>query len=193
MRHDLWNLTAAGPAAASELGCPVREMSGTAQDAAKAGAAHALAVTDTIDAFRQSPPLATKPVARRTTKPPEQRMLPVRPQGLGHLRGWETEMALPVAGTCTAPAKGSLRSDAVLVAPEDGMPVLFVEVDNHTEPAEVVARSWSATGRSSAARSTAAATSRCGRRCGRTPAAAATRRWLSCSRRTSARRRGCAA
>jgi hypothetical protein len=66
-------------------------------------------------------------------------VLPVRPQGLGHLRGWETEVALPVAGTFTTPAKGSLRSDAVL-APEDEMPVLFVEVDNHTEPAEVVAQ-----------------------------------------------------
>jgi hypothetical protein len=47
---------------------------------------------------------------------------------------------MALAGTFTAPAKGSLRSDAVLVAPEDGMPVLFVEVDNHTEPAEVVAQ-----------------------------------------------------
>jgi hypothetical protein len=141
VRHDLWNLTTAGlAAAASELGRPVKEMGGTAREAAKAGAAHALAVTDTIDAFRQSPPLATKPVARRTAMPPKQRVLPVRPQGLGHLRGWETEVALPVAGTFTAPAKGSLRSDAVLIAPEDGMPVLFVEVDNHTEPAEVVAR-----------------------------------------------------
>ncbi|MGN9796159.1 hypothetical protein ACTMTU_34385 [Streptomyces sp. OZ13] len=49
-------------------------------------------------------------------------------------------MSLPVAGTFTAPAKGSLRSDAVLIAPEDEMPVLVVEVDNHTEPAEVVAQ-----------------------------------------------------
>ncbi|WP_327242287.1 hypothetical protein [Streptomyces sp. NBC_01320] len=86
-------------------------------------------MTDTIDAFRQSPPLPTKPVARRTA--PE-RVLPVRPQGLGHLRGWETEVALPVAGTFTTPARGSLRADAVLTAPEDLVPVLFVEVDNHT-------------------------------------------------------------
>ncbi|MFE3144252.1 replication-relaxation family protein [Streptomyces scopuliridis] len=140
VRHDLWNLTTAGlAAAASELGRPVREMGGTARDAAKAGAAHTLAVTDTIDAFRQSPPLATKPVARRATRPAPKRVLPVRPRGLGHLRGWETEVALPVMGTFTTPAKGSLRADAVLTAPEDQVPVLFVEVDNHTEPAAVVA------------------------------------------------------
>ncbi|WUW19293.1 hypothetical protein OG521_00240 [Streptomyces sp. NBC_01463] len=30
----------------------------------------------------------------------------------------------------------------MLQAPEDGVPVLFVGVDNHTEPAAVVARKW---------------------------------------------------
>ncbi|MFE9912916.1 replication-relaxation family protein [Streptomyces clavifer] len=144
--RDLWNLTTAGLAsAASEVGRPVKEMGGTARDAAKAGAPHALAVTDTIDAFRQSPPLPTKPVARRTDAtiapvPEQARPLPTRPPGLGHLRGWETEVPLPVSGTFTTPARGSLRADAVLRAPEDGVPVMFVEVDNHTEPAAVVAR-----------------------------------------------------
>ncbi|MGK3110564.1 replication-relaxation family protein [Streptomyces sp. WAC05858] len=138
--RQLWNLTTAGlAAAASELGRPVKEMGGTAREAAKAGAAHALAVTDTIDAIRQSPPLPTSPVGRRAAVPVPRRALPARPAGLGHLAGWETEVALPVAGTFTAPGKGSLRADAVLQAPEDGVPVLFVEVDNHTEPPATVA------------------------------------------------------
>ncbi|MFE2118979.1 replication-relaxation family protein [Streptomyces microflavus] len=139
--RDLWNLTPAGLAsAATELGRPVKEMGGTARDAAKAGAPHALAVTDTIDAFRQSPPQPTKPIARRTSPvPAPPRELPTRPPGLGHLRGWETEVPLPVSGTFTTPARGSLRADAVLTAPEAGVPVLFVEVDNHTEPDAVVA------------------------------------------------------
>ncbi|WP_354402219.1 replication-relaxation family protein [Streptomyces sp. PvR018] len=138
--RDLWNLTSAGLAsAATELGRPVKEMGGTARDAAKAGAPHALAVTDTIDAFCQSPPQPTKPIARRTAPAPP-RELPTRPPGLGHLRGWETEVPLPVSGTFTTPARGSLRADAVLTAPEAGVPVLFVEVDNHTEPDAVVAR-----------------------------------------------------
>ncbi|WP_406410267.1 replication-relaxation family protein [Streptomyces sp. NBC_01614] len=142
--EQLWNLTTVGlAAAATELDRPLREMGGTARDAAKAGAAHALKVTDTIDAFRQSEPLPTKPVTR--TKPaaavPAQLVASAvtRPQGLGKLRGWTTEVALPVAGTFTAPGRGSLRADAVLTAPEDGVPVLFVEVDNHTEPPAQVA------------------------------------------------------
>lgn len=143
--EQLWNLTTAGlAAAATELDRPVREMGGTARDAAKAGAAHALKVTDTIDAFRQSEPLPTKRVAR-TQQPgaaaavPAQPAAGTRPPGLGKLRGWMTEVALPVVGTFTAPGRGSLRADAVLTAPEDGVPVLFVEVDNHTEPPAAVA------------------------------------------------------
>ncbi|WP_406261850.1 replication-relaxation family protein [Streptomyces nigra] len=62
-----------------------------------------------------------------------------RPPGLGKLRGRRTEVALPVVGTFTAPGRGSLRADAVLTAPEDGVPVLVVEVDNHTEPPAAVA------------------------------------------------------
>ncbi|MDX3772050.1 MULTISPECIES: replication-relaxation family protein, partial [unclassified Streptomyces] len=119
--QQLWNLTTAGlAAAAAELDRPVREMGGTAREAAKAGAAHALRVTDTIDAFCQTPPLPTKPVARRTpttTSPAEPAasateasgaVVGVRPQGLGLLRGWETEVALPVVGTFATPGKGSL-------------------------------------------------------------------------------------
>ncbi|MDX3078655.1 replication-relaxation family protein, partial [Streptomyces sp. MI02-7b] len=170
--EHVWNLTTAGlAAAAGELGRYPREMGGTAREAAKAGAAHALKVTDTIDAFRQSPPQPTHPVPRRHprlageagpvagtgaaptppsagpgtgTEPdpplqPEPRLVSARPRGLGTLRGWTTEVILPVTGTFTAPGRGSLRADAVLTAPQDQMPVLFVEVDNHTEPAAVLA------------------------------------------------------
>ncbi|MGJ5899276.1 replication-relaxation family protein [Streptomyces niveiscabiei] len=142
VNEQLWNLTAAGlAAAATELDRPLREMGGTARDAAKAGAAHALKVTDTIDAFRQSEPLPTKPVPRPRLAVPARppRQAGVRPAGLGKLRGWTTEVGLPITGTFTAPGRGSLRADAVLIAPEDGVPVLFVEVDNHTEPPAQIA------------------------------------------------------
>ncbi|MDX2850942.1 replication-relaxation family protein [Streptomyces sp. PA03-3a] len=140
--EHLWNLTTAGLAvAATELDRPLGEMGGTAREAARAGAAHAVKVTDTIDAFLQSPPEPTKPVARRGTPPAAgpTKPLPSRPPGLGTLHGWQTEVALPVTGTFTTPGKGSLRADAVLSAPEAGLPVLFVEVDNGTEPPAKVA------------------------------------------------------
>ncbi|QQZ58021.1 replication-relaxation family protein [Streptomyces microflavus] len=165
---------------------------GTARDAAKAGAPHALAVTDTIDAFCQSPPKPTKPIARRTTPVPAPvRELSARPAGLGQLRGWETEVPLPVSGTFTTPARGSLRADAVLTAPEAGVPVLFVEVDNHTEPDAVVAWKIESYRRSSSAppRTTADATCRSGGPCGTPRAATGTRPWLWSSRRTGSARR----
>ncbi|MEU1623710.1 replication-relaxation family protein [Streptomyces sp. NPDC005722] len=186
--EQVWNLTSAGlAAAASELGRPPKEMGGTARQAAMAGAAHALRVTDTIDAFGQLPPQPTHSLSRgpylggeagpvagtgvarteraalaRGAKPapgpgpgpgpdpgpgpgpgpavrPGPRRLPVRPRGLGTLRGWTTEVILPVTGSFAAPGRGSLRADAVLTAPQDQVPVLFVEVDNHTEPAAVLA------------------------------------------------------
>lgn len=55
----------------------------------------------------------------------------MRPRGIGHLRGWTTDVALPGAGP--------LRADAVLTAPEDDVPLLFVEVDHHGEPPAAVA------------------------------------------------------
>lgn len=170
--EHVWNMTTPGlAAAASELGRPPKEMGGTARQAAKAGAAHALKVTDTIDAFLQSPPEPTHPIAHSPrlagkaiadagpasadglassagpatgagpgpALQPAPRLISARPRGLGTLRGWTTEVILPVTGTFTTPGRGSLRADAVLTAPQVQLPVLFVEVDNHTEPAAVLA------------------------------------------------------
>ncbi|MGA4950928.1 replication-relaxation family protein [Streptomyces lydicamycinicus] len=64
--EKLWNLTGPGlEAAAAVLDRPVREMGGTARGAARAGAKHALKVTDTISAFLQTPPEPTRPVPRK--------------------------------------------------------------------------------------------------------------------------------
>ncbi|MEV0376037.1 replication-relaxation family protein, partial [Streptomyces sp. NPDC050636] len=62
-----------------------------------------------------------------------------RPQGLGQIGSWTTEVVLPVSGTLTTPGKNSPRADAVLTAPEAGVPVMFVEVDNGTESPVVLA------------------------------------------------------
>ncbi|MFJ9412473.1 replication-relaxation family protein [Streptomyces sp. NPDC101393] len=147
--EKLWNLTGPGlEAAAAVLDRPVREMGGTARGAARAGAKHAVKVTDTITAFLQTPPEPTRPIPRKRPHPATSTptgdpagndtsaapaAAPERPQGLGPISSWATEVVLPVSGTLTTPGKNSPRADAVLTAPEAGLPVMFVEVDNGTE------------------------------------------------------------
>ncbi|MGW9171066.1 replication-relaxation family protein [Streptomyces decoyicus] len=153
--EKLWNLTGPGlEAAAAVLDRPVREMGGTARGAARSGAKHAVKVTDTLAAFLQTPPEVTRPVPRKRPQPVPTALSsapagndPValteaaqeRPQGLGQIGSWATEVVLPVSGTLTTPGKNSPRADAVLTAPEAGVPVMFVEVDNGTENPLVLA------------------------------------------------------
>ncbi|MET3987883.1 replication-relaxation family protein [Streptomyces sp. PvR034] len=62
-----------------------------------------------------------------------------RPAGLGLLAAWTTEVTLPVGSTFGAPAQGGLRADAVFALPGTHVPLLFLEVDNGTEPPSVLA------------------------------------------------------
>ncbi|MGW7613709.1 replication-relaxation family protein, partial [Streptomyces sp. NPDC054766] len=55
------------------------------------------------------------------------------------LTSYATEVALPVKGTWKNPAIGSARADVVVTAPGDGVPLLFIEVDNCTEEAVLIA------------------------------------------------------
>lgn len=137
--EKLWNLTPAGlEAAAVVLDRPAKEMGGTAKASAASGAKHARKVTDTLAAFLQTPPEATQPVTR-TAIPAQQRTLRERPPGMGPLAAWTTEAVLPVAGTFTTPARGSLRADLVFATPGESVPLLFVEVDNGTEGPPILA------------------------------------------------------
>ncbi len=147
--EKLWNLTGPGlEPAAAVLDRPVREMGGTARGAARSGAKHTVKVTDTLAAFLQTPPEPTRPVPRKRPQPATSTpagapagddtsaapaAAPERPQGLGQISSWATEVVLPVSGTLATPGKNSPRADAVLTAPEAGLPVMFVEVDNSTE------------------------------------------------------------
>ncbi|WP_105974942.1 replication-relaxation family protein [Streptomyces geranii] len=146
--EKLWTLTRAGlDAAAVILDRPAREMGGTARAAAASGAKHARAVTDVLDAFLQTPPEPTQPVARKhqfapaaPPAAPAPEGLVERPEGLGPLASWSTEAVLPTGGTFLAPARGSLRADMVFASPgHDLAPLMFVEVDNGTEGPPIVA------------------------------------------------------
>ncbi|MFE0778790.1 replication-relaxation family protein [Streptomyces sp. NPDC058861] len=142
--EKLWTLTPAGlDAAAVVLDRPAREMGGTAKAAAASGAKHARAVTNVLAAFLQTPPEPTSPVVRKNQLVPADSVAPpapaVRPEGLGPLAAWSTEAVLPTGGTFLAPARGSLRADMVFASPGHDVPLLFVEVDNHTEGPPIVA------------------------------------------------------
>ncbi|TRO55526.1 replication-relaxation family protein, partial [Streptomyces sp. IB201691-2A2] len=140
--NKLWSLTSHGlDAAAEALGRPADQMGGTARGAARSGAPHAMAVNETIIAITRTPAAPTSPVPRQRTEsasPPaavEADATGLR--GIGTVGSWSTEASLNLPssrGTRTA-----VRADAVLQAPEAGLPVLFVEVDNCTETPERLA------------------------------------------------------
>ncbi|BDH12849.1 hypothetical protein HOK021_40280 [Streptomyces hygroscopicus] len=95
---------------------------GTARGAARSGAKHTLKVTDTLAAFLQTPPEPTLPVPRKRAQPATTSLSSApagnaptavpeaaqeRPQGLGQISSWATEVVLPVSGTLTTPGKNS--------------------------------------------------------------------------------------
>ncbi|MGV4891423.1 replication-relaxation family protein [Streptomyces viridosporus] len=62
--------------------------------------------------------------------------------GIGSLASYATEVALPVKGSWKNPAIGSARADVVLTAPEAGVPLRFIEVDDCTEEAALIAQKF---------------------------------------------------
>lgn len=123
----LWSLTAAGlEAAAGELGRPVREMGGLARGAGRAGASHALCVGETIWALSRPTP---EPGSLQGAPDAVVEAARAMPSGFGTIDSWSTEVPLPATGTWTMAGRGGAQADAVLTAPEHGLPLLFVEVD----------------------------------------------------------------
>ncbi|WP_051901040.1 replication-relaxation family protein [Streptomyces aureus] len=147
--HKIWSLTPLGLDAAAEvLGRPVGEMRGTARGAARSGAPHAMAVNETVIAMTRTPAATTRPIPRRQqTEEPSTAPAAVAPtpdaepdpvaSGLGWIGSWTTEV--PLSASSSKTNRAGVRVDAVLQAPEAELPVLFVEVDNCTESADVLA------------------------------------------------------
>ncbi|WP_406415202.1 replication-relaxation family protein [Streptomyces sp. NBC_00873] len=136
----LRNLTAKGLEAASyELRHPVTEMGSTARGAGSSGASHPMAVNETVIAM-----LRPKPnLAKLADDPAEVRAAAQAavdaPPGIGTIASYWTEVPLPATGTWNAPGKGGAQADIVLTAPQDQVPLLFIEVDNCHETAEELA------------------------------------------------------
>ncbi|MEU2565062.1 replication-relaxation family protein [Streptomyces longispororuber] len=136
----LRNLTPKGLETASyELRRPAGEMGSTARGAGSSGASHPMAVNETVIAL-----LRPKPnMAKLTDDPPHVQAAAQAAvdasDGIGTIASYWTEVALPATGTWNAPGKGGAQADIVLTAPQDGVPLLFIEVDNCHETAEELA------------------------------------------------------
>ncbi|MFG2220424.1 replication-relaxation family protein [Streptomyces sp. NPDC048685] len=137
---SLRSLTLKGLEAASyELRCPVAEMGSTARGAGSSGASHPMAVNETVIAM-----LRPKPnMAKLADDPAEVRAAAQAAvdasAGIGTIASYWTEVPLPATGTWNAPGKGGAQADLVLTAPQDRVPLLFIEVDNCHETAEELA------------------------------------------------------
>ncbi|MGW3633482.1 replication-relaxation family protein [Streptomyces sp. NPDC005122] len=143
--QKLWGLTPLGLTAAAEvLGRPAADMGGNARGAARSGAPHAMAVNETVIALTGTQPVPTRPITRTTPTPvpgksaePAMHVAPAVPAGFGSVASWATEVVHNLPGTSRT--RPSVRTDAVLRAPEAGLPVLLVEVDRCTEADDVLA------------------------------------------------------
>jgi hypothetical protein len=120
-------------------------MGGTARGAARSGAPHAMVVNETIIAITRTTPELTRPVRRARLEsvdalPPAQTTgaaTVAGMAGIGTVASWSTEVVhhLPAGGR----NRLAVQADAVLLAPEAGVLVLVVEVDNCTETSDVLA------------------------------------------------------
>ncbi|WLQ45124.1 replication-relaxation family protein [Streptomyces laculatispora] len=133
-------LTAAGLAAAGlDLDREPEEMGGMPKSAGRSGASHPMTVNETVIAL-----IRPKPDLDLVAGEPAEAVAAAQaaveaPDGIDTLTSYATEVALPVKGTWKNPAIGSARADVVVTAPEVGVPLLFIEADNCTEEAVLIA------------------------------------------------------
>ncbi|MHB6904065.1 replication-relaxation family protein [Streptomyces sp. DB-54] len=133
-------LTAAGLAAAAiDLDRIPEEMGGMPKSAGRSGASHPMTVNEMVIALIRPKPdldlLAGEPAEAVAAA----QAAADAPDGIGTLTSYATEVALPVKGTWKNPGFGSARADVVLTAPDAGVPLLFIEADNCTEDAALIA------------------------------------------------------
>ncbi|MER7497975.1 replication-relaxation family protein [Streptomyces pharetrae] len=129
-------------AAAIELDREIEEMGGMPKSAGRSGASHPMTVNETVIAL-----IRPKPNLNKVMREPAEAVAAAQaavdaPDGIGTLASYATEVALPVKGTWKNPAIGSARADVVLTAPEAGVPLPFIEVDNCTEEAVLIAQKF---------------------------------------------------
>lgn len=133
-------LTAAGLAAAAiDLDRAPEEMGGMPKSAGRSGASHPMTVNETVIALIRPVPDLDLVAGEPAEAVAAAQAAVDAPKGIGTITSYATEVALPVKGTWKNPAIGSARADVVVTAPGDGVPLLFIEVDNCTEEAVLIA------------------------------------------------------
>lgn len=126
-------------AAARELGRPVGEMGDSARGAGRTGALHPMAVNEAVLALLRPKPDPAQLAGELADVLAAAQAAFDAPAGLGTIASYATEVALPATGTWSNPGRGGAQADIVITAPEDGVPLLFVEIDNCFESAQVLA------------------------------------------------------
>ncbi|MGW1917768.1 replication-relaxation family protein [Streptomyces sp. NPDC002076] len=126
-------------AASYELGRQVGEMGGPARGAGRSGASHRWRSTTPCSLL-----LRPKPDLSQLDGEPADVLAAAQaavdaPAGLATLASYATEVALPATGTWSNAGNGGAQADIVITAPEDGVPLLFVEIDNCYESAQELA------------------------------------------------------
>lgn len=133
-------LTAAGLAAAAiDLDRAPEEMGGMPKSAGRSGASHSMTVNETVIALIRPVPDLDLVAGEPAEAVAAAQAAVDAPKGIGTITSYATEVGLPVKGTWKNPAIGSARADIVVVAPGDGVPLLFIEADNCTEEATLIA------------------------------------------------------
>ncbi|MBT2446023.1 replication-relaxation family protein [Streptomyces sp. ISL-43] len=126
-------------AAAVELGRPMDAMGGIARGAGRTGASHPMAVNEAVLALiRPKPDLGLLDGEPADAVAAAEREV-AGPPGIGSIGSYATEVPLPSTGTWSTAGKGGAQADIVLVASEDGIPLMFIEVDNCFETAQEIA------------------------------------------------------
>ncbi|MET7543582.1 replication-relaxation family protein [Streptomyces sp. NPDC005507] len=126
-------------AAAIDLDREPEEMGGMPRSAGRSGASHSMTVNETVIALIRPKPDLDLVVGEPAEAVAAAQAAVDAPKGIGTLTSYATEVALPVKGTWKNPAIGSARADVVVIAPDDDVPLLLIEVDNCTEEAVLIA------------------------------------------------------
>lgn len=114
-------------------------MGSTARGAGSSGASHPMAVNETVIALLRPKPDMAKLADDLPHVQAAAQAAVDGPDGIGTIASYWTEVPLPATGTWNAPGKGGAQADLVLTAPQDGVPLLFIEVDNCHATAEELA------------------------------------------------------